>query len=71
MAVTNERHVRINNDPEGGWIVTGSPTGAVESHTASREDAIDEARNSLAGLGGGVLYVHEADGSVQQQVPVE
>ncbi len=66
-----ERHVRFNDDPEGGWIVTGTRKLPVEAHTTTREGAVDEARKALEGIGGGVLYIHDTDGSVQQQQPVD
>ena len=68
---TAERHVRFNDDPEGGWIVTGAPELPVEAHATTREGAVDEARKALEDIGGGVLYIHDTDGSVQQQQPVD
>ena len=68
---TAERHVRFNDDPEGGWIVTGTPPPEAEIHTSSREEAVDQARKELEDIGGGTLYIHETDGSVQQQQPVD
>lgn len=66
-----ERHVRFNGDPEGGWLVTGTRALPVEAHTTTREGAVDEARKALQSAGGGTIYIHEADGSVQQEQAVD
>ena len=66
-----ERHVRPNEGPEGGWVVTGSDTGRQEHHTTTQGAAIDYAREDLQRQGGGKLFVHSTDGSVREERSVD
>ncbi len=61
------RHVRPNDEPEGGWVVTPADSDAVEAHTTTQAGAVERGRDLLLQAGGGTLVVHNTDGSVRDE----